>query len=127
MVQPSSSTTTHVVIITTWEKTGSYVGCTLWNDFIPHAIKTFDYCYSHFNLLFTSYYEATKAHHQQSFFFLQCLFFYYWQCVSIALQCAQAIVILQHAIMFEKHSSFVSHITTNASSSLANLWQMTTF
>ncbi len=60
-------------------------------------------------------------------FFLVMLFFFNQQSVSITLQCVQAIVILQHAIAFEKHSSFLSHITTSAPSSLANLWQMTTF
>jgi hypothetical protein len=48
---------------------------------------------------------------------------FYWQCVSIALQCAQAIAIFQHVIALGKHSSSLLHMTINAILLLAKLWQ----
>jgi hypothetical protein len=51
---------------------------------------------------------------------------YYRQRVSIALQCVQAIAILQQAITLGRGFSSLPHIITNAPPSLADLWQMTT-
>jgi len=42
--------------------------------------------------------------------------------VSIALQCAQAMVILQWTVALGQGSSSLPHIIVNAPSSLANLW-----
>jgi len=53
-----------------------------------HAIKTFGYCYSRFNLLFTSYSEATKAHHQQSFLSCGAYFLLLTMCVHSPPMCA---------------------------------------
>ncbi len=53
------------------------------------------------------------------------LVFYYWQHLSIALQCAQAIMILQRAIALGRNFSFLPHVIISAPPSLANLWQMT--
>ncbi len=47
--------------------------------------------------------------------------------MSKALQCAKAIMIFQCAITFEKHSSFLPHITPNAPLLLVDLWQTTPF
>jgi hypothetical protein len=50
------------------------------------------------------------------------LIFYHKQQMSITLQGAQAIMILQRATMFSHSSSSLPHIPTNGPTSLANLW-----
>jgi hypothetical protein len=45
------------------------------------------------------------------------------QRVSIVLQCAQTVTILQWAAMLSHNSSSLPHIPTNATPSLADLWQ----
>jgi hypothetical protein len=47
---------------------------------------------------------------------------YYRKQVSIALPCAQAIVIFQQAATVSHDSSFLPHVPTNAPSSLADFW-----
>ncbi len=76
--------------------------------------------------LLTTCAQTIIAHHQWSLV-LSLLVSHYQLCVSIALQRAQAIMILQKAATLGRGSSFLSHIITNAPPSLSDLWQMTTF
>jgi hypothetical protein len=48
-------------------------------------------------------------------------------CKSIALQCAQAIVVLHQAAALGRGSSSLPHIIVSAPSSLTNLWQTKVF
>jgi len=52
MVQWTLTTTTHVVMMATQEKTWSYIERALGNDFIPFVIKTYRCCHFHFDSFF---------------------------------------------------------------------------
>ncbi len=66
--------------------------------------------------------DASIAHQQQTSLIPSMLIFYHKQQMSITLQGAQAIMILQRATMFSHSSSSLPHIPTNGPTSLANLW-----
>jgi hypothetical protein len=119
-------TTTQVTMMVVQEKTRSYVKQTLSDDFIPFAIETYGCLHSCFDSLLTPCAQTFIAHHQRSSLIPSMLVAYYQQCMSITLQHAQAIMILQRAITLGEGSSFLPHIIADASTSLAYLWQMTT-
>jgi hypothetical protein len=84
----------------------------------PLAIETYGCLHSCFaSFLITCAQTIIMNHHVSSLVPLM-LISHYWQCVSIALQCAQAITILQCAITLGWCSSFFPHIIINALSSL---------
>jgi hypothetical protein len=113
MVQCAMPTTTHAMIIVTQKKTRSYVECTSKDTFIPLAIKTYGCLHSRFNSFFSTCVQATIAHDLQSILVLTTIISYCWHCVSIVLQCVQAIAIFQSALTIEKHYSSFPHITAS--------------
>jgi hypothetical protein len=64
------------------------------DDFIPLAIKTYGSFHPHFDSFFISYVHANIGHHQRTSLVPLIFIFYYKQQMAIALQHAQAIVIL---------------------------------
>jgi len=91
------------------------------NYFIPFAIETYGCFHLHFDSFLTSCVHAGIAHHQQISLVPLMLRSYYRQRMSIAFQCAQAIVILQQAITLNHNSSSLPQISTSVPPSLANL------
>jgi len=92
------------------------------DDFIPLAIETYDCLHPHFDSFFTSYLHADIVHHQQISLVPLMLIFYYKQQMSLILQGAQTIAILQKATMLNHSFSFLPHIPIRPPASLANLW-----
>jgi len=97
---------------------------TLDNDFIPLVIETYRCCHSHFDSFFIACAQTTIACHQWSFLVPSMFVFYYKQHMSITLQHAQAMAILQQVVTFGQGSSFLPHVIISAPSLVANLWQM---
>jgi hypothetical protein len=87
--------TMRAVTIVAQNKAQSYTKRVPRDDFISLAIKTYDYLHPCIDFAFTSYVHANIACHQQSSLVPLMLISYYRQKMSIALQCVQAIVILQ--------------------------------
>jgi hypothetical protein len=114
--------TTHTMMMITQKKTQSYIERTLGNDFIPLVIETYRCFHSHFDSLFTIYAYTTITCHRWSYLVPSMLVFYYRQHVSITLQHAQAMVILQQVVTLGRGLSFLPHIIVNAPSLVANLW-----
>jgi hypothetical protein len=81
------------------------------NDFIPLAIETYSCFHPRFDSILSSCVHATITCHQQTFSIPWMLISYFRQWVSIALQCAQTIVILQKATTFS-HSFFILSVAT---------------
>ncbi len=108
-------------------KTQSYVEQTLGNDFIPLAIETYSYLHPCFDSFLISCVHAYIVRHQQTSLVPSMHIYHYRQQMSIALQRAQAITILQQVATFNHNSSSLPHIPTSAHPSLANLWQMIPF
>jgi hypothetical protein len=79
----------------------------------------------HFDSFFIACAQTIVMRHQQFSLITSMLVSYYWQCMSIALQCSQAITIFQQALALGRVSGLIS--IASAPSSLANLWQMTIF
>jgi hypothetical protein len=100
--------------------TRSYTKWTSQNDFIPLVIKTFNYLHPRYNSFFIFGVHANIHHHQQTSLYLQCLYFTINNECSIALQCVQAISILQQVATLNHNSSFLLHIQANTPPSLAN-------
>jgi hypothetical protein len=125
MVQQTSMTTTQQQ----WwllKKRQSYVKWTLSDDFIPFAIETYGCFHFCFDSFFIACAHTTIMRHQWSFLVPSMLIFYYRYCMSITLQCAQAITFIRQVASLGWGSSSLSHIIASAPSSLTNLWQMTT-
>jgi hypothetical protein len=87
--------TTHAMMMATQEKTRSYIEQTPSDDFIPLVIETYGCLHFRFDSFFTAYAQTTIAHHQRSSLVPSMLVSYYGQHMSITLQHAQAIAILQ--------------------------------
>jgi len=97
------------------------------DDFIPLAIETYGCFHLCFESFLTSCVHACIACHQQSSSLPLMLIFHYRQQMSITLQRAQAITILQQVSMLNHSSSSFPHIPANAPSSIADLWQRMPF
>jgi len=80
-----------------------------------------------FNSFFTSYVHANITRHQQNFLVPLMLISYYKQRMSIAFQCAQAIMILQWGVVLNHNSSSFPHIVASAPPSLVDLWHRMPF
>jgi hypothetical protein len=63
LVQCALMTTSHATIVAAQDKTRSYTKQTLKNDFIPLAIKTYNYLHPHFDSFLTCV-RANIARHQ---------------------------------------------------------------
>ncbi len=63
MVQQTSTTTTHAMMMVAQEKTQSYVEWTLDNNFIL-AIETYECFHSHFDSFLTTYAQTIIMRHQ---------------------------------------------------------------
>jgi len=111
--------TTHVVMMVVQEKGRSYIERTLGNDFIPLVIKTYKCCHSHFDSFFTTCAQTIIACHQRFSLVPSMFVFYYKQHLSIALQHAQAMAILQQVVTLGWGSSFFPHIIVSAPSLVA--------
>jgi len=122
MVQWTLTTTTHATTIVVQEKTWSYTERIPNDDFIPFVIKTNGCLHSRFASFLIICAQTTITRHHVSSLIPSMFISHYQQCVSIALQCAQAITILQWTSTFGRSSSFLPHIIGNAPSSLTNLW-----
>jgi hypothetical protein len=94
MKQRTSTTTTHVVMMTTQEKTQSYIERIPSNDFIPLAMETYGCLYFCFDSLFIACAHTTITRYQRSSLVPSMLVFYYQQHVFATLQNAQTITIL---------------------------------
>jgi hypothetical protein len=77
------------------EKTRSYIEQSLGNDFIALTIETYGCLHSCFDSLLTNCAQTIVMCHQWSYLIPLMLGFYYQQHMSITLQHAQAISILQ--------------------------------
>ncbi len=76
------------------EKTWSYAEWALGDDFIPLAIEMYGCLHSHFDSFLVAYAYTIIVRHQWFFLVPSMLISHYWQCVFIAVQHAQAIVII---------------------------------
>jgi hypothetical protein len=114
--------TTHAMMMVAQEKNRSYIEQTPSDDFTPLAIEMYGCLHFHFDSFLIVYAQTTIAHHQQSSLIPSMLVFYYGQHVSITLQHAQAIAILQRTTTLGRGSSSLPHIIVNASPPLTNLW-----
>jgi hypothetical protein len=79
--------TTHAMMMTTQEKTHSYIEQTPSDEFIPLAIETYGCLHFHFDSFFTAYAQTTIVHHQRSSLVPSMLVFYYGQCVHNPTAC----------------------------------------
>ncbi len=113
--------TAHATTVATQAKARSSTQRMPRNYFIPFAIETYGFFHLHFDSLLPSYAHASIAHHQQISLVALILKSCYRRQMSIAFQCAQAIVILQRAATLNHNSSFLPHISTSAPPSLAIL------
>jgi hypothetical protein len=114
--------TSHAMMMAAQKKTRSYVEQTPNDDFIPLTTETYGCLHSCFDSFLTACTQITIVCHQQ-FFLVPFMFVsYYRQHASIALQHAQAIMILQRVVAFGWRPSSFSHIIVSAPSSLADLW-----
>jgi hypothetical protein len=96
-------------------------------DFIPLAIETYGCFHPCFHSFFTSCVHANIVHHWQNSLIPSMFIFNYMQRMSIALQHAQAIMILQWATMFSHSYSSFPNIPTSSPPSLVDLWQRMPF
>jgi hypothetical protein len=92
-------------------------------DFIPLAIETYECLHPHFDFLRARLYNSPLA----NLLVLSMLISCYKQRVSIILECAQTITILQWVAMLSHNFSSFPHILANAPTSLADLWHMMPF
>jgi hypothetical protein len=122
-----TSTTSHVVTIVAQDKAWSYIEQVLGDDFIPLAIKTYSCLCPCFDSFLISCVHVCIVCHQQTPLVPLMFISLYKQWVSIALQHAQAIAILQWVATFSESSSSLPHIPANAPPSLVDLWQRTFF
>jgi hypothetical protein len=120
-------TTLHVGTVVAQDKAQSYIERALGDDFIPLAIKTYNCFHPHFDSSLISYVHACIVHHQQTSLVPSMFIFHSRQQVSIALQLAQAIMILQQATTFSNIFSSIPHILVSAPSSLVDLWHRMPF
>jgi hypothetical protein len=94
---------------------------------IPLVIEMYGCFHFHFDSLLIACAQTIIARHQRSSLVPSMFICHYWQCVSIALQRVQAIMILQQIVALGKGFLSLPHIIGSAPPSLTNLWQMTTF
>ncbi len=99
----------------------------LGDDFTPIAIETYSCLHPCFDSFFISYVHACIACHQQTSLVLWMLIFHYRQQVLRALQCVQALAILQWAATLNHDSLSLPHILASAPPSLVDLWHRRPF
>jgi len=97
LVQHALTMTTQASIVATQNKAQSHIEQMSRDDFIPLALKTYSCLHPCFDSLLTSCVHTNIVRHQQTSLVPSMLIFYYGQQMSIALQRAQAIAILQWA------------------------------